>query len=323
MKKILLFILIFIVLAFTIFSFISIFKTHTILNKTINIPRGTSIIKISSLLEENNIIKSAPMFIFLTKLLLKEYKLNYGMFYFSGKYSLLHVIKTLSQPEHLTYNITIPEGFTIFKISNVLAKKNLINYKKFITLSTDSAFISSLHLPVKNLEGFLFPDTYHIPYFADEEYIIKMMVKNFFLQWNDIQTTKLSFDSLYSTLILASIIEREAICDDERPLIAGVYKNRLKNKMLLQADPTVAYALELKGCSRKKIYYEDLKINSVYNTYIHNGLPPTPICNPGSKSIVATLFPEKTNYYFFFAGNNSRHIFSTTYKEHLKKLNKI
>ena len=163
-----------------------------------------------------------------------------------------------------------------------------------------------------------------------------MMVDNFFLQFNAINPEKIpfvpfspdisgltGFDSLYSVLILASIVEKEAICDDERALIAGVYKNRLANRMLLQADPTVAYALELSGKSRRKIYYEDLKINSIYNTYKHLGLPPTPICNPGIKSIYAALNPAKTDYFFFFAGKKSRHIFSTTYREHLKKLNRI
>jgi UPF0755 protein len=106
-------------------------------------------------------------------------------------------------------------------------------------------------------------------------------------------------------------------------LIAGVYKNRLARNMFLQADPTVAYALEQKGISRKKIYYADLKINSVYNTYKHLGLPPTPICNPGIKSITAALNPAKTDYFFFFAGKNSRHIFSTNYREHLRKLNRL
>ena len=122
---------------------------------------------------------------------------------------------------------------------------------------------------------------------------------------------------------MASIVEREAIFDDERPLIAGVYNKRLKERMLLQADPTVAYALELNRISRKKIYYDDLKIQSDYNTYLYRGLPPTPICNPGIQSILAAIHPQDTDYLFFFAGKNKRHIFSKTYREHLQKLNRI
>lgn len=323
MRKLFLLILIFIFATFSVSFFISIFKPYSILNITINIKKGTSISRIAKNLEEKGIIRSASMFVTLTKLLNREHKLHYGKFNFSGKYSLIGVIRVLSNAEIVKNQITIPEGFTVRKIAYQLAKNNLADYSKFVKLTSDTTFISSLNIESENLEGFLFPDTYYIPYFADEEYIIKMMVDNFFLQFNTIYPEKIPFDSLYSFLILASIIEKEAICDDERALIAGVYKNRLANRMLLQADPTVAYALELSGKSRRKIYYEDLKINSIYNTYKHLGLPPTPICNPGIKSINAALNPAKTDYFFFFAGKKSRHIFSTTYREHLKKLNRI
>ena len=323
MRKFLFFVLILILIGFSVSFFIGVFKPQIIPNKTINIKKGISIAKIGSLLEEEGIIRSASMFVTISKLLNREQKLHYGKFNFSGKYSLIGVIRVLSNAEIVKNQITIPEGFTVRKIAYQLAKNNLADYSKFVKLTSDTTFVSSLNIESENLEGFLFPDTYYIPYFADEEYIIKMMVDNFFLQFNTIYPEKIPFDSLYSFLILASIIEKEAICDDERALIAGVYKNRLAHRMLLQADPTVAYALELSGKSRKKIYYEDLKINSVYNTYKHLGLPPTPICNPGIKSICAALNPAKTDYFFFFAGKKSRHIFSTTYREHLKKLNRI
>jgi len=323
MRKFLFFILILILIGFSVSFFIGVFKSQIILNKTVNIKKGVPIVKIGSLLEEEGIIHSASMFVALVKLLNREQKLHYGKFNFSGKYSLIGVIRVLSNAEIVKNQITIPEGFTVRKIAYLLAQDNLADYSKFVKLTTDTTFISSLNIKVESLEGFLFPDTYYIPYFADEKYIIKIMVDNFFLQLETVQSEKISFDSLYSTLILASIIEKEAICDDERAIIAGVYENRLANRMLLQADPTVAYALELSGKSRKKIYYEDLKINSVYNTYKHIGLPPTPICNPGIKSIYAALNPAKTDYFFFFAGKKLRHIFSTTYREHLKKLNRI
>lgn len=323
MRKFLFFVLILILIGFSVSFFIGVFKPQIIPNKTINIKKGISIAKIGSLLEEEGIIRSASMFVTISKLLNREQKLHYGKFNFSGKYSLIGVIRVLSNAEIVKNQITIPEGFTVRKIAYLISQNNLADYSKFVKLTSDTTFVSSLNIESENLEGFLFPDTYYIPYFADEEYIIKMMVDNFFLQSNNIYPEKIPFDSLYSVLILASIVEKEAICDDERALIAGVYKNRLANSMLLQADPTVAYALELSGKSRRKIYYEDLKINSVYNTYKHLGLPPTPICNPGIKSIYAALNPAKTDYFFFFAGKKSRHIFSTNYREHLKKLNRI
>ena len=323
MRKILLLILILVFLFFSASFFINLFKPQIILNKSITIEKGTSIAKIGNILEEKGIIRSAPIFITITKILKKEQKLHYGRFHFSGKYTLFRVFRMLSRAEIVLNPVTIPEGFTFYKIANMLTEISLVDYSKFIRLAKDTTFIYSLNIKTKNLEGFLFPDTYYIPYFADEEYIIKMMVDNFFSKWQTVHPKTMEFDSLYNTVILASIIEKEAIFDDERSLIASVYKNRLTNRMRLQADPTVAYALELSGKTRKKIYYEDLKINSIYNTYKHFGLPPTPICNPGIKSIIAALKPENTNYFFFFAGKNSRHIFSSTYTEHLKKLNRI
>ncbi len=248
---------------------------------------------------------------------------KYGKYRFNGKFNYPDIIKKISSSDVITTTVTIPEGYTNRHIAALLSHKKLADFHTFDSLTTDSTFIADLGLQVTNLEGFLFPDTYEIPYFADEKLIIRKMVNNFRLYLSHYIPKKMEFDSLYSTLILASIVEREAAWDKERDLIAGVYQNRLNRNMLLQADPTVAYALELDNQSRKKIYYHDLKIRSKYNTYIYKGLPPTPICNPGIQSILAAFKPRETNYLFFFAGDNSRHIFSKTYREHLKKLNRI
>lgn len=133
-----------------------------------------------------------------------------------------------------------------------------------------------------------------------------------------------TLQDIYEVLILASIVEKEATFDDEKPLIAGVYHNRLRRGMRLQADPTVAYALEQAGIVRRsKIYYRDLQIDSPYNTYRNKGLPPTPICSPSIKSIKAVLNPAETDYLFFFSNNRGRHIFSKTYREHLNGLRKL
>ena len=315
----------FILLIIVLFFFFAIeisdvFLSKNVENKTVKIEKGASIREIATLLEKNEIISSSIIFVALSKILNWENQLQYGFFNFSGKYSIFKIKKQLSNGEVVKYPITIPEGFTIYKIANKLSEKDSINFSKFVEFCNDTTFIHSLNIPANTLEGFLFPDTYYIPYFADEKCIIKMMVANFFQKMEGIQRDEIPFDSLYSVLILASIVEREAILDGERALIAGVYRNRLTSNMLLQADPTVAYALELKGQSRRKIFYEDLKINSVFNTYIHSGLPPTPICNPGIKSIMAAFNPQETDYYYFFAGDNYKHIFSKTYREHLNKL---
>ncbi|HEX37372.1 MAG TPA: endolytic transglycosylase MltG [Candidatus Cloacimonetes bacterium] len=322
-KKFITFLLIFVFLFFLFYTIASLHKPYPIANKTIVIEKGTSAQYIAKELQRKQIIPSATLFLVVEKFLPSDRQLRYGKFNFAGWFSFMDVMHKLTSGEVVTNRITIPEGYTIRRIASLLSKKELVDYSKFMSLCVDSVFIDSLGLGIHNLEGFLFPDTYYIPYFADERFIVKMMVDNFFMQWNIIQPKAIAFDSLYKIVILASIVEREAIYDDERPLIAGVYTKRLKENMLLQADPTVAYALELNRISRSNISYEDLKINSVYNTYRYRGLPPTPICNPGIQSLIAALHPQETDYLFFFAGKDKRHIFSKTYREHLKKLNRI
>ncbi|MBN2017361.1 MAG: endolytic transglycosylase MltG [Candidatus Cloacimonetes bacterium] len=323
MKKIFFITLVLVLFYFFFYTIWSLYEKHPILNETIDIPKGSSVFQIAKKLEQKRIISSAPLFIIANKLLPKDCNIRYGKFNFTGKYSFMEVLHKLTSGEVVTNKITIPEGYTVRRIASLFDRSGLADYSIFMELCSDSAFIDSIDVPISNLEGFLFPETYYIPYFADEKYIISMMVDNFFLQFEEVHPNPITFDSLYQILIMASIVEREAIYDDERPLIAGVYNKRLKENMLLQADPTVAYALELNRISRKKIYYDDLKIQSDYNTYLYRGLPPTPISNPGIQSILAAIHPQDTDFLFFFAGKNKRHIFSKTYREHLKKLNRI
>jgi Predicted periplasmic solute-binding protein len=199
----------------------------------------------------------------INKFLPADKQLKYGKFNFTGKYSFLDVLHKLTSGEVVTNRVTVPEGYTVRRTASLLARQELADYTTFMSLCTDSSFVGSLGLPIQNLEGFLFPETYYIPYFADEKYIIQMMVDNFFLQLENVHPEPMSFDSLYGVVIMASIVEREAVFDDERPLIAGVYNKRLKDKMLLQADPTVAYALELNRVSRKKYIMKTSKSNQI------------------------------------------------------------
>lgn len=320
MNKLFATVLISIIILFLLAGIGKIFTPMTVLNNTINIKEGTTTATIATMLANRGIIDSPALFLIVAYLSGYADDISYGLFSFSGELSLLDVLHKLVAGEVVSHKLTIPEGYTVSRIAYLASQKVGCDYNTFFQLTQDTTFIDSLGLPVQTLEGFLFPDTYYVPYYADERYIITMMLDNFFLHWNSIHPEEISFDSLYSILILASIVEREAVHDDEMPLIAGVYTHRLEKGMLLQADPTVAYALEIKGISRDKVYYVDLQIDSPYNTYRYPGLPPTPICNPGIQAIKAAFHPAETEYLFFFAGDNSRHIFSRTYAEHLRKL---
>jgi len=224
----------------------------------------------------------------------------------------------------LLNKITIPEGLTAWKTCKLLARKEFGTYQGFLSLCNDSLFAKKLTgFNIPNLEGFLYPETYHFPEKVTEKFILSHIVKEFFNQTAELDfrpNKKLDF---YETIILASIVEREAKIEDEKPTIASVYVNRIKYNYKLQADPTVAYVLELQGKHRKKLYYRDLKIDSPYNTYKHLGLPPTPICSPSKSSIAAVLDPADTDFFFFFADGSGRHEFTQTYQQHIFRQNQL
>ena len=214
------------------------------------------------------------------------------MYYLRKNMSLDEIISPLAKNEIEEYKITIPEGWSVTQIADYLAEREIINRDDFIAAA-------------KDYEGYLFPDTYRIPVNITAKELVNKMLDNFNERTKDYKPTK-------DDVILASIVEREAKRDEDRAKIAGVYVNRINNDMYLGADPTIQYA---KG-NWNPITLTDLKIDSPYNTYINKGLPPTPICNPGLKSIKAAVNPEKNNYLYFFNITDGSAIFSTSDAEH-------
>jgi len=195
------------------------------------------------------------------------------------------------------YLVTIPEGWRLTQIDEYLAEKKIIKAGELIKIASAD-------------EGYLFPDTYRLPLDIKPEEIRKMMIDNF-----NKKTSQYKIDS--QTVILASIVEREAKFDEDRPKIAGLYLNRLEQNMKLEADPTVQYA---KG-SWDPITTADYKnVISPYNTYLFAGLPPGPICNPGLKSIEAVLYPQKDGFLYFFHKADGHAVYSATQQEHEAKL---
>ncbi|MCF7859855.1 MAG: endolytic transglycosylase MltG [Candidatus Cloacimonetes bacterium] len=290
----------------------------------IDIPRGASARAIAAQLYDNNIIPNKLTFYFYVKLTNIEKELSYGKYLFSGKQSIPDIIRTLHEGNVVLRKATIPEGLTIRKTAKLLSQKGFIDYEKFVALSNDSIFVKKLTgFSIPSLEGFLFPETYHLPYEASEQYIIKALVENFFKQTQDLDFAPTNNLNFYEIIILASIVEKEAKFKEELGTIASVYLNRIKYDYKLQADPTIAYALEQKGKIRRKIYYRDLKIESPYNTYMYMGLPPTPICSPSASAIQAVLNPEETDFFFFFANGNGYHEFNQTYQQHINQQNSL
>jgi UPF0755 protein len=225
------------------------------------------------------------------------------------------VLDALVSGKGLVNSVTIPEGWELSAILPALEKATRASAESLAIAVRDTAQLRRLAVPTPSLEGYLFPDTYVFADGATAREIVGSMVKEFERRWKpawDAQLQKLGM-SRHEVITLASIIEKEARLDRERPVISAVYHNRLRRGMLLQADPTVQYAL---GRHSARVLYKDLEVDSKYNTYRRPGLPPGPIASPGVPSIEAALYPAEVPYLFFVAHPDGHHEFRRTHREH-------
>ena len=225
------------------------------------------------------------------------------------------ILSALHGGHGLVNTITIPEGFTISRIAPLLAQALSVPIDSVNAAVRDTAMLHRVNSPGPTLEGYLFPDTYAFPDGTLPRVAVLEMVKRFEREWKPEWTARLDSVSLnrHQLVTLASIVEREAKVPAERPVIAAVYLNRLREKMLLQADPTVQYA---RGKHTTRLMHKDLEIDSPYNTYKYPGLPPGPIASPGAASIVAALHPANVPFLYFVAAPDGHHEFRKTLAEH-------
>jgi len=225
------------------------------------------------------------------------------------------IIDALHGGDGLVNTVTIPEGFTLAQIIPLLSQKLSVSSDSLNAALADTALFRRLAIPTKSLEGYLFPDTYAFPDGTQARTAVLEMVRRFEREWKpewNVQLPKLGLNR-HELVTLASIVEREAKIPAERPVIAGVYLNRLREKMLLQADPTVQYA---RGKHAPRVLLKDLEIDSPYNTYRYPGLPPGPIASPGGASLKPTLFPANVPFLYFVAAPDGHHEFRRTLAEH-------
>ncbi|WP_413853162.1 endolytic transglycosylase MltG [Candidatus Ruminimicrobium bovinum] len=296
---------------FFVFIVVVIFFTVFKENKTVEvfIPKGASPKKISEILKDSDIIYSKTFFIVTIKLKNCSKQLKAGLYEFNTKDGTLTIINKLINGESKELRITIPEGWTTKQIAEILNENKVCSDIEFINLAQK-----------KNLEGYLFPNTYFLMPSMTPEEIVKIMTDEFNKFWTkdfDNRAEQMNM-SKKDIIILASIVEREAVSDDERPIIAGIFLNRLSKNMRLQSCATVLYAM---GINKERLTLEDLNFQSPYNTYRHSGLPPTPICNPGAKAIKAVLYPAVTDNLYFVSKGNGTHYFSSNFQDHIQ--NKI
>ncbi len=285
----------------------------------VDIAPGTSAVTIGDQLQHAGIIRSRYGFD-LTRAW-KAGTLKAGEYRFDHPVPLLEVYAHLLRGDVYTRVLTIPEGFNIFDIAQAVETAGLGSKQDFLHAAQQhTELIASFSPHATSLEGYLFPDTYHFSRHATPEQMLTAMVHRFrqvsaHLGLNGDPSGGAGAD-IARTVILASLVEKEVNQDSERPLVAGVFLNRLAQRMPLATDPTVIYAALLENRYRGAIYASDLKAPSDYNTYLHPGLPPGPICNPGIAALRAALAPATTEYLYFVSDDNGHSRFSASLKEH-------
>ncbi len=288
----------------------------------VEIPQGATYKQAINILYTNNLIRDKNLFIVLGKLTGLDKRIRYGYYSFLGKMSPFQVFKILKSGKIIEYEVTVVEGDTLLEIGKKLAALKFTKIDDFNELVKDRDFLQTLEIDAPNIEGYLFPQTYKIPKGAPIKNVLRLMVETLREEYTDElkkRADKMKWDE-NRVLTLASIIEKEAITDEERPVISAVYHNRIKKGMPLQADPTAIYGVK---SSKERITINDLKKKTDYNTYVIKGLPPGPIASPGIKSIKAALYPASVPYLYFVSQGNGTHYFSRTWPEHVAAIKRL
>lgn len=287
----------------------------------IRVPRGATPASVGALLEANGVIRSGRAFALRARQTLTPGKsILPGVYDVSPSESPARLLERLIQGDVATVRVTFPEGFTAAQVAKRLARRGLAEEQAFLELVTrQGSTLRASFRPPANLEGYLFPDTYAFPVGADERAIAQQMLANFDrrVARGKEDALRQRDESLAEIVIIASLVEREARVAQDRARIAGVIYNRLERGMPLQIDATVQYA---RGAHKARLLYRDLEIDSPYNTYRINGLPPGPICNPGMASITAALSPESSDYLYYVARADGSHVFGRTLAEHNRNI---
>ncbi len=257
--------------------------------------------------------------------LLRRYdrRVKTGTYHFTPGERPKDIVSALVRGDVYKVSVTIPEGFMHSQIAGVLGSIASVDSTLFTLLLTDESLMEEFDAAGPSLEGYLFPDTYVIPWGLAAREVTRIMVARLGEVFDDAMLARAAEINLtrHEVITLASVIEAETRLSEERPLVSAVYHNRLRRGMRLEADPTVAYAM---GGYKGRLFYRDLEIDSPYNTYKHEGLPPGPICSPGKASIMAALYPDSTSHAMYFvAEGDGGHIFSETLKEHLAAVRRV
>ncbi len=281
------------------------------------IERGSRSLQIAEQLEASGVIDSKWQFLWVRARNMDR-TLMAGEYRFESPVGADEAFTMIAEGRVILYPITIPEGLNRLEIAELVTESGLVDGQEFLEFIADPAPVKELFPEAETLEGCLFPETYSLARTSTAEDLVNAMVTNFLDALDEARSQKTAEISDWDALILASMIEKEAGDVQERGLVSSVFHNRIGRSMLMQSDPTIIYGLVLEGRYRGRIFLSDLSDPHPYNTYVHEGLPPGPIANPGKQSLQAAYAPAESDFLFFVAkpGFNAGHVFTETLTAH-------
>lgn len=286
-------------------------------SRLLTVPFGASVRDIGRMLQEADVIRSGLLFAAHVRWS-GSGPLQAGEYLFENPASLTQVVQILREGRVRQYRITIPEGLTLDEIIDRFVQEGLGRRRELEPLAGRTDLLDGLDPEAADLEGYLFPDTYHFTRSDRELTLVSALVTRFKEVWTP-QRQQRADDlglTIREVITLASLIEKETALPSERALVSAVFHNRLRRNIKLDCDPTIIYAIRKSGDYDGVLHKSDLSLDSPYNTYLHAGLPPGPIANPGTASIDAALHPAPVRHLYFVSRNDGSHVFSTSYREH-------
>ncbi|MGZ5455484.1 MAG: endolytic transglycosylase MltG [Thermoanaerobaculia bacterium] len=298
------------------------YKGYSEPKKRVEVRRGLRTATILQQLQKEGVLRDEWIPLVYMKALRGRDSLKAGVYEFDKPLSPVDVIEKLVGGDVVLASITVREGLDRFAIAKLFAAAGFGPAEEWKTVTGEADLVRDISPDADSLEGYLFPDTYKFDPGTPVKTIVETMVANFRKHWGEEMAFITTGLNPHQTVTLASIVETEARLPEERPIVASVYVNRVRKRMLLGADPTVIYAMKLAGAWNGNIRRADLQMDSPYNTYRTPGLPPGPIANPGLASLRAAAAPATTPYLYFVARNDGSHVFSTNIEEHNRNVEK-
>ncbi|MDA8077788.1 MAG: endolytic transglycosylase MltG [Nitrospiraceae bacterium] len=284
-------------------------------NIEVEIPRGATFRQAADVLWKERLIRDKKIFLALGRLTGADRKIRAGFYSFWSNMSPLDIFSIIRKGRIIEFELRVIEGDSLYEIAETFAKAGLVSEEEFMELVRDPGILASHDIEAQSMEGYLYPDTYIVPKGIKAEDALDIMLSRMKEKFSPEIAARAEALGMTKTgvLTLASIIEKEAVADEERPVISAVYHNRLRKGMPLQADPTSIYGIK---SSKERITKADLQRKTPYNTYVIKGLPPGPIASPGLKSMIAAVNPAQVPYLYFVSNNDGTHNFSISLNEH-------